>query len=459
MKRFFQYRALRWLVPAALMSMLATGASAQFEGIDKHKLTVKAYVDFGHLVNGYNAYDPDQKKDLAWLPLNRANVIAIQDLAVGRFDVSVGLAGLIWWPYGQGKAADLSEKVMQVKPMIPVARARWQFGDPATTSGSVQVGTFNYKYNPDAKNLGEYLYRSGTYPGILWSGEGWLLMNRAGNYSHGLLATVSQMGGALKHNFSMFMETVYYPVGDFSPGYDVGYSSKWFDVGAGSVFNHYIPMRPSTLSPNVDLNTYVEYRGKTAGGADTIASGRLDQVTPPATTLDTTLTRWTFKGIKVMARGALNLGHLLPEDIRGPEDLRIFAEVALLGVKDYPLYYTKKSERMPIMFGMNVPTAKLLDVLTLQGELYKSPYNDGNKFIQQSLPTWETSKGDSVHRDDFKWSITARKSVNKMVNVHLQAACDHFRLTDGKFSASNIPLTQSWNHDWYYLLRLEFNLR
>jgi hypothetical protein len=451
--------AARNLAMAACMAATVVAPRAQFEGIDKHKLTVKAFIDYGHLVNGTNPYDPDQKPDIAWLPLNRANVVVIQDLAVGRFDASVGLAGLIWWPYGQGKAADLSEKIMQVKPMVPVARARWQFGDPAATAGSIQVGTFNYKYNPDAKDLGEYLYRSGTYPGIIWTGEGWLLMNRAGNYSHGLLGTVSQMGGALKHNFSLFMETVYYPVGDFSPGYDFSFASKWLEFGGGAVFNHYLALRPSTLSSHDDVNTYAVIHGKTAVGADTVVEGRLDQITPPASPTDTTLTHWTFKGIKLMGRVALNLGSLLPEEIRGPEDLRFFAEIALLGYKDYPLYYEKKSERMPIMFGATLPTAKLLDALTLQGEIYKSPYSDASKFIQQSAPIWETIKQDSVHSDDFKWSIVARKTVNKLLNVHFQAACDYFRLTDGKFNASSIPLTASWKHDWYYLARLEFTLR
>jgi hypothetical protein len=40
-------------------------AQDPFEGIDKHKLTVKAYLDFGHIVNGYNYYDPDARYDIA----------------------------------------------------------------------------------------------------------------------------------------------------------------------------------------------------------------------------------------------------------------------------------------------------------------------------------------------------------------------------------------------------------
>jgi hypothetical protein len=162
-----------------------------------------------------------------------------------------------------------------------------------------------------------------------------------------------------------------------------------------------------------------------------------------------------------MARAALNLGHLLPEDSRSPEDLRVYAEAALLGVKDYPLYYEKKAERIPIMFGVNLPTFKLLDVLAVQGELYRSPYSDGTKFVREAFPIWQTGTVDSskAKADDFKWSVHARKALNKSFTVYAQAASDHFRLTDAAFNTSNIPLTNRWNHDWYYLFRLEFNLR
>ncbi len=448
------------------LSGLLSPARAQFEGIDKHKLTVKATVDYGHVVNGYNYYDPDQKYDVAWLPINRANVAVIQDVAIGNFDVSAGLSGLLWWPYGGGKGADLTEKTMQVKPMVPVARARWQVGDPKDLSASIMVGTFNYKYNPDAKNLGEYLYRSGTYPGIVWTGEGWLLMNRAGNYSHGIMATVSQFGGALKHNASLLMETVTYPVGDLSPGYDVSWTSKWVDLGAGGVWYRGLALRPSQLTSKDAANTYARITGKNARGQDTVAVGRLGEIQNAVTTVTQidTLGYWTVQGIKLMARAAVNLGSLLPEEIRGPEDLRIFAEVALLGVKNQPLYYEKRSERMPVMFGINIPTAKFLDVLSVQGEYYQSPYSDGLNYIRESRPIPQTEVTPSgklppTHDDDFKWSVYGKKTLNKLCNVYVQAASDQFRLTDGKYNPSTIPLTTSWQHDWYYVVRLEFNLR
>lgn len=75
-----------------------------------------------------DTYADSGKKDINMLPLNRTNVIAIQDITAGKVDLSVGLAALIWWPYTGQATTDLSERIMNVKPMVPVARARWQFG-------------------------------------------------------------------------------------------------------------------------------------------------------------------------------------------------------------------------------------------------------------------------------------------------------------------------------------------
>lgn len=456
MHRIFSSRAA--LLAASLALSLASsprGETAQgAESLDSHKLTVKSYLDFGQLVNGYNPYaQAGINPDISMLPLDRVNVVAIQDLKIGRTEVSAGLGALVWWPYGGG-TTDIGEKIMTVKPLIPVARVRWQFGDSASTGAALSLGTFNYKYNPDAKNLGEYLYRAGTYPGYLWTTEGWLLMNRASNYSHGALLSISQMGGKLKHNFSLFMETSFAPIGSFSPGYDVQAVSKWFEAGAGVVFNHYANFKPSQETPRSLQNTYVDVRN--ANGTHYIGTLDADTASSPVDTV--ILHRWTFKGVKCMARAALNLGWLIPEDFRGPEDLRLFAEAALLGVANQPVYYTKRSERIPIMFGVTLPTARFLDLLTLQGEYYQSPYNDIDLLNSSSLPIPQTANTDSVHADDFKWSIYAKKTLNQRMNLYAQAASDHLRLTDGRYRASNIPLTHT-PKDWYYVFRLEFNLR
>jgi hypothetical protein len=468
----------------SLLLAAAFLAHAQFEGIDSHKLSVKSFMDFGHIVKGYNKYGNEDKgeRDLSMVPLNRFNISVIQDVALNSLDVSVGLSALIWWPYDGGISDDVKQRVMNVKPMVPVARARWQFGDPAKSGASMMVGSFNYKYNPDAKDLGEYLYRSGTYPGFLWTNDGWLLMNRAGNYSHGVLLGLTQFDGLLKHNFSLFMETLYFPVGDFSPGYDFSLASKWINLGGGVVFNHYLPIKPSKLEPKNDANTYVSVVDTVAdaGGGTRLVTYYAPKSEIPNLTLESPAEpvvqhHWTSKGIKLMGRVAFNLGNLLPESTRGPDDLRVFAEAALLGVENQPLYYDKPAERIPIMAGINIPTMKMLDVLTLQVEYYKSPFNDINDFNAQSLPIWKVdyetdstehyltdAKGNIVpvanHKDDFKWSVFARKSFNKIITAYAQMGSDHFRLTNADYKAVSVPLTTRPS-EWYYLFRLEFALR
>jgi hypothetical protein len=493
MMRHFSLRKVNSMIrfspkPSSLFAFLAALSpsllSAQTPGLTANKLTIKSFLDFGHVISGFNQYGNEKTgdQDISALPLNRMNVMAIQDIAVERFDISVGLSALVWWPYDGGLSTDLKQRLVNVKPMVPVARARWQFGSPETVAGSVQVGTFNYKYNPDAKNLGEYLYRSGTYPGFLWSNDGWLLMNRAGAYSHGLLATLAQFNGTLKHNLSLFMETQYSPVGDFSPGYDFSYTTKWLDLGGGAVLNHYLPIRPSALKPKNEANSYVRVMDSVTnagGGIDTriyyapkseVANLQLQHATDPEE-----ISRWTSKGVKVMGRAALNLGNLIPDELRSPEDGRVFAEVALLGVENQPLFYEKRSQRMPLMLGVNIPTGKLLDLLCLQVEYYKSPYNDIDYFNAQSLPVWKTTFAKdstdkyltdaggkvipmAITKDDLKWSVYAKRIVNKSITVYAQAASDHFRLTDADYRVTPVPLTTKPSQ-WYYLLRMEFAVR
>jgi hypothetical protein len=45
----------------------------------------------------------------------------------------------------------------------------YSFGDPDRPFLRLGAGIFPYKYNPDVRNLGEYLFRTGTYPGFMIS--------------------------------------------------------------------------------------------------------------------------------------------------------------------------------------------------------------------------------------------------------------------------------------------------
>ncbi len=464
---------IKYCLPIFSLCLSAYGQEPEIS-----QLKVKGYLDFGHLVNGRNI-EASGNQSIDMLALNRGNVTLSQSVRLGDdFEVDAGLTGLIWWPFSD-RTTQPNTRVMRVKPMVPLARAKWKFGDGQGNHGHIQVGTFPYKYNPDAKNLGEYLYRSGTYPGFLFTTEGWLFMNRAGQYAHGLQGNFTHLNGMLSHNFSLFMEMVYYPIGDFSPGYDFSFKTKFIELGGGIVLNHFLPIRPSLLEPNEESNIYVTLpQGLDPVDANHVYYGPKDRAPNVDDSLLIEIERWTHKGIKLMGRVNVNLNSLLPEGSSSPEDLKIFLEAAVLGWKDYPLYYEKRAERIPVMFGVNLPSFKLLDVLSVQLEYYGSAFNDFYLFNGESDPRWNYTNGElstyldssragtlenwkkdaAIHEDDIKWSIYAKKSFNKVFTLYTQVASDHFRLVNEALTTSSAPLT-STPKEWYYLLRLEFNLR
>src|SRR5690606_35009810 len=129
---------------------------------------------------------------------------------------------------------------------------------------------------------------------------------------------------------------------------------------------------------------------------------------------------YTFQGLKLMARASADPKVFVPMPFLGPEDLKVFGEVALLGVKNYPFYYEKRTERMPVMFGMNLPAFGFLDIVSLQFEYYGSPFpNSVDNAYRYQMPTYPfvnengvratdpnnfDRDNEKVTDDDWKWS-------------------------------------------------------
>jgi hypothetical protein len=171
---------------------------------------------------------------------------------------------------------------------------------------------------------------------------------------------------------------------------------------------------------------------------------------------------WTKRGVKLMARAALDFGFLLPDNLRGAEDLRIFMEMAVLGWANQGFFYEKRSERMPIMAGVNLPTFTLLDLLSVQAEYYAARFDNTQSYTTSSLPVWDvesfsTYDPDDFKRDDWKWSLYAKKSFGRMFRVRAQIANDHLRLREFVLQQSDETITRTPSH-WYYLMRLEFGI-
>jgi hypothetical protein len=207
---------------------------------------------------------------------------------------------------------------------------------------------------------------------------------------------------------------------------------------------------------------------------------------------------YTFQGFKGMARASLDVGILMGMK---KNSFKFYGEAALLGFKDYPFYYAKKSERMPVMLGINIPTFGLLDILAFEMEYLNSPFENtiDNAYDQRrplpggGEPRVEAWKSDSldayeeacsydaactliranfetrydVHtlelqdeakKDNWKWSIYAHRKIMEGISITAQAASDHLRHLDIVYAKpSGVPATTKPS-EWYYVFRLEFGI-
>jgi hypothetical protein len=435
---------------------------------------------------------------------------------------------------GSGNVSSRSMRFF-FRNFITESRMTYFRGDKADPPFSLTFGNFNYDYNPDIKNLGLYLFRGSVYPGFLVSG----FMDPAVDQTKGDI-----LGLKMHNTFGRFSQDVIFAnERQFPPTFDwsLGYVGKYrpfdgLEIGAG--FNLY-----RILSANSDLTTpdRADYHSKDSvlvsrGGANPYdhyyTEGRIDTVRDAANqpVIDTatgnpmlryvpTVT-YTHRGVKLMAmasfdpKKAFGLGGGF-----GEEDLKFYAECALIGVRNHGSVYSDRSQRIPVVFGFNLPTFRILDVLSLEVEWYGARYrNNISKLTQQkyselpspipvSYNTYDPIKnkggvdpvtgrilkdstdasgqavvdanGDVIKvpgdiqvrgtaldiqnltQDDVKWSLFFQKTVRKHIRFTGQIANDHFRPQPTRTKYADLAGTgatefSSSMSDWYFMLRLGY---
>jgi hypothetical protein len=170
----------------------------------------------------------------------------------------------------------------------------------------------------------------------------------------------------------------------------------------------------------------------------------------------------TFKAIKLMGRASLDLGSLFGMDMASGS-FKVFAEAAVLGVQNQPIFYQKIQERIPVMVGANIPTFGVLDLLCLQMEYFKNPWEDNNReqfqnaLPQASFPNANPALYQAHHEDDVKWSVLFQKSLFTGLDLYVQLANDHFRFQNEFAEPSYIPVTND-KKDWYYMARFQWSM-
>jgi len=394
-------------------------------------------------------------------------------------------------------------------PGIAIASSRYTLGgrDNERYPLRLEIGLFPFKYNPNAKNLGEYMFRTTVMPIQIFTG-GLDVIEMAGGYLTG-----AHLDGFL--GASGFHWDAFYTINmdnpplksqnfTFMADYNMG---GILEVGAGVQFQNAIHDRQSQVQPEKQINMSYEAADAAGGtrnfyyqflndwmystpcvddttecplylddstdavsgavvskriGFDNPAAG--GNFTPLYTVTDSSF--YSFRGTKVMGRAALNLAPALKLDMLGPRDLSFYIETILLGTQSVPVFAETAKERLPVMFGFNLPAFKLLDVLALEFEVLKLKYNTSNaRMLDDEMPVYNALGPDeNWDTDDWKFTIYAEKTIVDGFKLFGQVARDHLRSMDlfSKYDyeettmRSGGGLTEFDWGDFYWMLKFKY---
>jgi hypothetical protein len=325
--------------------------------------------------------------------------------------------------------------------LIHQAEAVFSIGDPLR----LEFGIFPFKYDPEVRNLGEYLFRSGAYPGFLIGEFDFPLTRLTGIHAG------SRLFGTLSQDMIVNMETDFKPFHDVSMSYLAALTPHpVVTIGGGVNFTHLISVDETATTPRAAESMYIDNPDtlKNALGNDSIVGDTV---------------RLTFRGIKLMGRIALDIKQLFPHDFFGPEDLKLYGEAAVLGLQNYALYYDTLWQRIPVMAGINIPTFKLLDVLSLEAQYYGFPYPNSymNAFSikppPEPIPDGPAAgySNDIYRKDNWKWSVYARKTIGAF-SITAQAARDHFRTKSYYNQYREFEEALTKDNQWYWMLKFAY---
>lgn len=428
-----------------------------------------------------------------------------------RTDVSVLLAMMTWNSLPLTSGSPFS-RMQSLGSNLGQAWISHKFGDAADPMVTLKMGAFNYGYS-SSRNLGGHLFTGGTYPGALTSNF-WGLIDGNDYRAQGALGHFSFLDGSLTVDATAFFEHGIEPNYDLSPGLVASYKiGDIVEIGAGGVYSHLIAWDEDAVTPKKRSNAYIgdtrlaqsdwNKPGLEAGDTLIVPDGdpRLGTPVDPLSRPDLTskgtpveyvtaanngtanskLSYYTFRGIKAMGR--LTVTPFAIGD--NPKKVSIYGEATLLGWADYPFFYEKKSERMPLMFGMNIPLPGGFEV-TAEAEYYKNKFmNNVRTAYEDVLPQWREKEGDffvdsvgtngrpvsdgqggflktnkpkaSHENGDLFWSVTAKKPLYNRINLSAKLAHDFLRLYNFFGNPSDEPAFQH-KDGWYFAFQTEIAL-
>jgi hypothetical protein len=260
------------------------------------------------------------------------------------------------------------------------AEINYTFGNLQKPWLHCAIGYFPFKYNPDAKHLGEYLLRSNAYPTFIVNNFEFPVSRELGLHVSGKSDwLIDPAIDRIKWDLLFTSETHAYswPTQDWTLTAVVSNSLfNFLDIGAGVSWQRLFPVNDTVTTPRNPKNRYF---GE-GGIADT--------------------NYISFKATKLMGRASINPQRFIPEfkipfwpifgetPFFGKQDLKLYGEIAVLGldnymaydsvivdsvsrtkawmpaskvpVNNYARYYDSIQDRMPYIIGINLPTQPII---------------------------------------------------------------------------------------------------
>ena len=292
------------------------------------------------------------------------------------------------------------------------------------------LGLMPYKYNPEVRDLGEFLFRSGTYPFYLLG-----KFDEPYQRLTGLRVGFTAGNEAVSWKFDWLALTER----EIRPFWDISLAAiadvdimKFIEVGGGVDFARCIPTDGRITTPWLDQN----------GNPNTNCIYVI-----PFINSDTGC--YTFKATKLMTHATVDPLYTLRgregsfiSELIGKNGGKIYGELAVIGLENYPsngnpnpLGYDKLSEKMPWMAGITIPAWKILDVCALEFEHYPCHYPNNYYYVTnvgQLRPylgsAWGTagspydSAGYSIDR--WYWSLYMKKQIIRHFSLVCQIGRD-----------------------------------
>lgn len=412
------------------------------------KFSGYTFIEAGEVVKGFGYVDA---YDHRWLSDACVGIFATTNIDK-NLKVLMGLEGQLTYSFNATTTTDMTYVSLRYPNnsfWVSQGEGIYTFGDLSGTSLQIEAGYFPYKYNPEVRNLGEYLFRTYCYPTVMFNKFDRTFTELMG------IRVGNTINGIFHHDLIINSETKQYPFYDFSLSYLADVKTPAFSSGKPNLL---------TLGGGIQLYRFIPIRGDLTNIHD--PNGSQNEVIDTiinSTTNDTTFKQtWIgFGGTKVMGRATLDCKAFLPEFITGllgKEDLKVYGEIAVLGWKNYKRWYTDRTNRMPLTIGINWPTFKFLDILNTELEFLNSPYmNDDYEPVLQLIPTPYPDL-DTPH-EKLKWSVYAKKYIGKRMSLMAQVANDHLIPTSG----NPIRPIQDYHDvtlkhgDWWWNFRARFD--